>query len=279
MTPMTVPRFIGIARLFGQNAGATLRDAHVAVVGIGGVGAWAVEALARTDVGRLTLIDLDEVCTTNINRQIHATDATVCRPKVEVMQQRVAAFAPGTNVLTHQRFFTPESADELLSVDPRYDVVIDAIDSAKHKTALIAECRRRELQVITVGGAGGRTDPCAIKVADLAHSYHDTLLQMVRKRLRQFHGYPKKGNQPFGIPCVFSPQPVVYPTSDGQITCERPTDDRDKSLRLSCEQGFGAAVFVTGAMGFQAAALAVEHLLDFQPLQPPGPPDRRFVTR
>jgi len=276
---MTDPRFTGIQRLFGRAGLATLRRSHVAVVGIGGVGSWAVEALARTGIGRLTLIDLDEVCTTNINRQIHATDPTVGRAKIEVMAERVKSIAPDTEVVCQQRFFTADSAEALLDCEPAIDVVIDAIDSAKHKTTLIAECRRRGLHVITVGGAGGRTDPCAIRVADLAWSYHDTLLQRVRKRLRQMHGFAKKGDEPFGIPCVFSPQPVIYPTCDGEITNERPLDDRDKSMRLSCEQGFGATVFVTGAMGFQAAALAVEHLLGIEPAPMPGPPDRRYVAR
>jgi tRNA A37 threonylcarbamoyladenosine dehydratase len=276
---MIDPRFTGIERLFGQAGLATLQNAHVAVVGVGGVGSWAVEALARSGVGRLTLIDLDEVCTTNINRQIHATDRTVGRAKIDVMAQRVALFAPQTQVICKQQFLTADSAEALLDVEPAIDVVIDAIDSAKHKTTLIAACRQRGLHVVTVGGAGGRTDPCAIRVADLAWSYHDTLLQMVRKRLRQMHSLPKKGDKPFGIPCVFSPQPVTYPTCDGQITNERPIDDRDKSMRLSCEQGFGAAVFVTGAMGFQAAALAVEHLLGIEPTPMPGPPDRRYVAR
>ena len=267
---MSDPRFIGIERLFGADGLHALQNAHVAVVGVGGVGSWAAEALARSAVGCLTLIDLDEVCTTNINRQLHALDATVGWPKVEVMAQRIRDFAPHARVNAVQRFFLAEHADALLHAQPPFHAVIDAIDSANHKAALIAACRRRGLHVITVGGAGGRTDPAAIRVADLARSCHDTLLQMVRKKLRNLHGFPKKGEQPFHIPCVFCPQPVVYPTCDGRITSQRPTDHRDKSLRLSCEQGFGAAVFVTGAMGFQAAALAVEHILGLPP-RPPTP--------
>ncbi|MBI1372096.1 MAG: hypothetical protein GC159_04965 [Phycisphaera sp.] len=271
------PRFIGVARLFGVAGLDALRAAHVAVVGIGGVGSWAVEALARSAVGRITLVDLDEVCTTNINRQLHATDVTVGQAKVDVMAERVHAIAPDTQVVARQVFFTDKTADELLTPDPPYDVVIDAIDAFKHKALLIAECLRRGIHVVTVGGAGGKTDPSHIRTADLTLSYNDPLLQMVRRRLRQVHGigrvYPQNAPAtPFGVPCVFTPQPVVYPTTTGETCDTKPEELEDRTLRLSCEQGLGAAVFVTAPMGFAAAALAIEHVTGIEHTEPTGPP-------
>jgi tRNA A37 threonylcarbamoyladenosine dehydratase len=265
-------RFIGVQRLFGRDGYDRLRAAHVAIVGVGGVGSWTAEALARTAIGRLTLIDMDEVCTTNINRQLHALSDTVGRAKVDVMAERLHTIDPHLLVETRQRFFTDKTADTLLTADPPYDLVIDAIDSAKYKTLLIAGCTQRDIPVITIGGAGGKTDPSHILTGDLTESYGDTLLQMVRKRLRQNHHFPKLGDVPFDVDCVYNPQPPVYPTECGRTVAERPDTMRDQTLRLSCDQGFGAAVFLTGAMGFAAAALAVQRITQLQHTRPTGPP-------
>lgn len=244
--------------MYGEDAIARLGDAHVTVIGLGGVGSWTAEALARSGVGRLTLVDLDEVCTSNINRQVHATNATVGRSKAVVMAERIAAINPRAVVEVREKFFTDKTADELLS--ERCDFVVDAIDSFKYKVMLIAACRRRGQPVVVCGSAGGRRDATKVETADLAKTYRDGLLQLVRKKLRDEHGFEKRGVEPFGIPAAFCPEPPVYPDRAGGVTCEKPRDAQGRSMRLSCEQGLGAASFVAGTIGFAAAGLVVNRL-------------------
>lgn len=245
-------RFGGIARLFGVPALQRLRSAHVCIVGIGGVGSWAVEALARSGIGKLTLIDLDDVCVSNVNRQLHALDSAVGRPKVEVMADRVRLINSECDVRPVTQFFTEVNAAELL--DPGCHYVVDAIDSVSNKCLLLALCRERNIPVVTSGGAGGRRDPTRIRISDLAVTSHDRLLQKVRDRLRKEHGFPR-GEQKFGIPCVHSPEPPQYPQCDGTMAKTR---GEDTDLRLNCESGFGTATFVTGAFGFAAASIVVQ---------------------
>lgn len=252
------PRFAGIARLYGEDAVARLTAAHVMVIGLGGVGSWTVEALARSGVGRLTLVDLDEVCTSNVNRQIHATDVTVGRSKAVVMAERVAAIHPRATIDVREQFFTDKTADELLA--ERCDFVVDAIDSFKYKVTLIAACRQRDQPMVVCGSAGGRREATKVEVADLAQSYRDGLLQLVRKELRDKHGFTKRGVEPFGIPAAFCPDRPVYPTCEGGVTHEKPRDAQGRSMRLSCEQGLGAAAFVAGTIGFAAAGEVVNRL-------------------
>jgi len=251
-------RFSGIARLFGKAGADRLRRAHVAVVGIGGVGSWSVEALARSGIGQFTLIDLDDVCITNVNRQIPALSGTFGRPKVEVMAERVAAIHPGARITATRAFFTASTADTLLGAG--FDAVLDAIDPLDQKCHLIAGCRRRGVPLVTVGGTGGRRDPLLVRTADLAQATHDSLLQKVRKRLRAEHGFERGKDVRFGVDCVFSTEPQIYPQSDGTV-CEvrKPGSD----LRLDCRSGYGTAAFVTGAFGFAAAALVVRRLAAF----------------
>ena len=246
-------RFGGIGRLYGGEGLARLRAAHVAVIGIGGVGTWAVEALARSGIGTLTLIDLDDICVTNINRQTHALTHTVGQPKVTAMAERIRAINPDCQVHCHQQFYTPETADELLT--PKFDHVLDAIDSVASKVHLLAECRRRGLPVVASGGAGGRTDATSVRMADLGQVTHDRLLAEVRKRLRQSHGFPPPG-QAMGIECVFTPvPPVVLPEAGGE-NCPV----TEAGTRLNCEGGLGSATFVTGVFGFAAAGHIVTRL-------------------
>jgi tRNA A37 threonylcarbamoyladenosine dehydratase len=246
-------RFGGIVRLYGVQAAERIRTAHVAVVGIGGVGSWAVEALARSGVGTLTLIDLDDICTTNTNRQLHTLSTTVGQNKVDVMADRARAIHP--DIVVHRKldFFTASSADTLL--DGSYDVVIDAIDDVANKCRLIAMCVQRGLPVVTVGGAGGRLDPTAIEVADLSRSGGDGLLRDVRRTLRHTWGFAPSGA--WGIPTVFSREAPRYPGADGEV-CDRP--DPSQTLRLDCASGFGTASFVTGTFGLVAAAEALRLL-------------------
>ena len=248
-------RFGGIARLFGREGFARLQCASVCVVGIGGVGSWAAEALARSGVGALTMVDLDEVCVTNVNRQIHALEGTFGQPKAEVMAERVRRIAPECQVRTELQFFTDGTASEILRES--FSAVIDAIDTVANKCRLIAECRARGLPIVVCGAAGGRRDPAQIRVADLACSTHDRLLQKVREQLRREHGFPR-GEQSFGVECVYSPEPPVYPQTDGSV-CGQPEPGGE--LRLNCDRGYGTASFVTGSFGFLAASVVVRRIV------------------
>jgi tRNA threonylcarbamoyladenosine dehydratase len=247
-------RFGGIGRLYGKEGLERIRPAHVCVIGLGGVGSWAVEALARSGIGALTLVDLDDVCISNVNRQLHALDGELGRPKVEVMARRVRAINPDCAVHPLQAFFLKSNADEILQT--RFNYVLDAFDSPSRKCALIALCRERGIPVITSGAAAGRRDPTAVEVIDLAFSSHDRLLQEVRSLLRTRHGFPR-GKNPFGVECVLSREPAVYPAGDGQV-CAVPGTEQD--LRIDCDTGFGTASFVTGTFGFVAAARIVQRI-------------------
>ena len=248
-------RFGGIRRLYGADGLARLSRAHVCVVGIGGVGSWAVEALARTSVGRLTLVDLDDVCVSNVNRQLHALDGEIGQPKVEVMARRARAINPSIEIHTVTEFFSAENAERLLHV--KFDCVLDAIDHLGNKCLLITECRSRSIPLVTCGGAGGRRDPTAIRVADLALASHDRLLQQTRKRLRAEHGFPRQPEEKFGVEAVFSVEPPVFPWRDGTVCADR---EPGSDLKLDCEIGFGTATFVSGAIGFAATACVVAKL-------------------
>ena len=254
-------RFGGIARLYGRAALDRLRHAHVCVIGLGGIGSWSVEALARSGVGALTLVDLDDVCVTNINRQSHALPGTVGRPKVEVLAERLRAIAPDLRVHPVLEFFTAASAETIFT--PRFDYVIDAIDSLSNKCRLIALCRDRQIPLITCGAAGGRRDPTAVRITDLARASHDRLLAQVRKQLRAEHGFPRDPAA-LDVDCVFSPEAPVFPHADGSV-CEtkkaaRASAAAEDPLRLNCNSGLGSATFVTGAFGFAAAAHVVTKL-------------------
>lgn len=241
-------RFGGVRRLYGAAGLQRLRQAHVCVVGLGGVGSWAAEALARSGLGRITLVDLDDVCASNVNRQLHALDGAVGRPKVEVMAERLRAINPAADVEPLVEFFTAENAERLLM--PAFDFLLDCIDNVPNKCLLIARCREKHIPVITTGGAGGRRLAASLQIADLAQTKHDSLLAEVRKRLRKEHGFPQDPKAPFNVPCVFSPEPPVRPED-----CAA-----GENLRLDCESGYGSACFVTGAFGFAAAGCVVNTL-------------------
>jgi tRNA threonylcarbamoyladenosine dehydratase len=223
-----------------------LRAAHIAVIGVGGVGSWTVEALARSGIGKLTLIDADEVCVSNINRQLPAIDGEIGIAKVEALAKRMRAINPELSLEAKQDFFTPESAADLLT--PKFDYIVDAIDSLSNKALLIAECHKRNLRVITSGGAGGKKDGTAVRVTDLAQASHDPLLQKLRKKLRTEFGFSTDAKLPFGIPAVYSPETPTAPES-----CEA-------GLRMDCNSGYGAVTFVTGVFGFAAAGWVVNEI-------------------
>lgn len=256
------PRYTGLLRLFGAAGLARLRAARVCVVGIGGVGSWTVEALLRSGVGALTLVDLDEICASNLNRQIHALDATVGQAKVAVMAERCAAINPDCRVRVVPEFFTADNGAQLLAefgaeAAPGSAWVVDATDDVTNKCHLLALCRARELPVVCCGGAGGRSNALAVRLADLADVSHDRLLGEVRRRLRREHGFPPEG-QRSGLPCVYSTERPVFPQPDGTVCLQR---DLGEGARLNCDWGMGSATFVTGTFGFQAAGWVVRGLV------------------
>ncbi|MDH5766284.1 MAG: tRNA cyclic N6-threonylcarbamoyladenosine(37) synthase TcdA [Gammaproteobacteria bacterium] len=248
-------RFSGIQRLYGITETKILKNAHICIIGIGGVGSWAAEALARTGVEKLTLIDHDDIAASNINRQIHSLSSTLNQSKVEIMSQRIKEINPECNCAVIDDFVTDSTLERHLNKN--YDFVIDAIDSIKFKAAIIYYCKRNKIPIITTGGAGGLTDPTAIEVKDLARTWNDPLAAKVRSRLRHKYGYTKNPKRTFGVQCVFSTEQQSYPRPDGSVSHAKPGI---KGVTLDCNQGFGSATFVTATFGFVAAARAIEKI-------------------
>lgn len=255
-------RFDRMGRLVGDSGMERLFRAHAMVVGLGGVGSFAAEGLARSGVGTLTLVDFDQVCVTNANRQLHALKGTVGRPKAEVMAERMRAINPAALVFAREQFYSASTSDDLLSEAP--DVVIDAIDNLTAKAHLVAACRARGLPLVVCTGASGRMDPMRIKTADLAETRVDPLARELRAMLRKHHGFPDEG--PFGVPAVYTDEAPREPVDLGY--------DRGLGFRCVCPGGdnglhtcdrrnriYGTAGFVTGALGLAAASLAVRALL------------------
>ncbi len=255
-------RFRGTQQLLGEDAFARVARASVCIVGLGGVGSWCVEALARSGVGALTLVDLDEVCETNINRQVHALSTTVGRSKAELLGERVALINPECTITVVKKFFSAATAESILMNS--FDLVIDTIDRNENKTLLLAECVARGIPAITVGAGGNRRDATSATVVDLAKTIHDPLLQIVRKQLRQQYGFPNGERSKFHIPCVYAP------LQRGPRVQEAPGDAcaADVRGRKSCNDGLGSAVYVTGILGFMAAAEAVRLLGEELPAVP-----------
>ncbi|NRA82634.1 MAG: tRNA cyclic N6-threonylcarbamoyladenosine(37) synthase TcdA [Gammaproteobacteria bacterium] len=249
-------RFGGTKRLYGEQAVAKLLQSHVCVIGIGGVGSWAAEALARSAIGEITLIDLDDICVTNTNRQIHATVDTIGQSKVEVMAQRIKAINPDCKVNEIEDFIEPDNLAELITKD--FDYVIDAIDSIKAKVALLVYCKRNKIKIITVGGAGGQQDPTQIQVVDLAKTVQDPLAAKVRNELRRHHNFTKNPKRRFQIDCVFSTEQLVYPTAAGEVCHQKP--QTDGPMKMDCSSGFGATTVVTATFGLVAVARVISKL-------------------
>ena len=244
-------RFGGLERLYGMDGAAAIRRAHVAVVGIGGVGSWAAEALARSGVGALTLVDLDHVAESNINRQIHALDSTVGQAKVQAMRERIAQIHPGCAVQAVEEFVEPGNWPALLP--PGVHAVIDACDEVKAKTAMAAWARDTRILFIACGAAGGKRLAHRVDVDDLARTTHDPLLAQLRYRLRKFHRAPKEGKR-IGIPCVFSREAVAPPDPSCAI-------EGDGSLNC---HGYGSVVSVTATFGQCAAGWVLDRIASGQ---------------
>lgn len=248
-------RFGGIARLYGTAGMAKIRQARVLVIGIGGVGSWVAEALARTGLGYMTLVDLDDVCVTNINRQIHAVNSTVGKFKVDVMKERVATINPYCEVDTKQCFFSPKNLEVIF--DKKYDFVVDACDDFTNKCYLADHCRKNKIPLVVMGGAGGKTDPLQIRVTDMANSANDRLLSKLRKKLRQDFAFPLDNEGEFGMWSVWSHERAVYPTADGCLTHQSP----GLAKNMDCSEGFGSASFVTGAFAFATSSLVIREIV------------------
>lgn len=242
-------RFGGLRRLYGVDGAQRIFGAHVAVVGIGGVGSWAVEALARSGVRRLTLIDLDHVAESNINRQIHALDSSLGQAKVLAMRERIAAFHPGCAVDVIEDFVTADNWPALLGEVPAPDALIDACDQVRAKTALAAWSMARRVPLVSVGAAGGKRLAHAVEMADLAETTHDPLLAQLRYRLRREHGAARDGR--IGVACVFSKEAVAPPDASCQI------EGGDGSLNC---HGYGSVVSVTATFGLCAAGWVLNRL-------------------
>ncbi len=262
MTDDYLQRFGAVGRLYGRAGLERLHAAHVCVVGIGGVGSWTIEALARTGIGALTLIDLDDVCITNVNRQLHALDGQIGRPKVDALADRVCLIHPGCRIAAVPEFFTQATADALLA--QTFSFVVDATDKLGNKCLLITACRARQIPVLTIGGAGGKRDGTQVRVRDLAHTEQDELLRQVRRKLRREFGFTQglhisnpSVQEPFDIPAVFSPEKPVFPHSDGTCSAE---PEPGASTTLDCASGFGTAAHVTAAFGLAAAGEVVRRI-------------------
>lgn len=251
-------RFAAIQRLYGDRAYALLPQLHLCVVGIGGVGSWVAEALARSGVGTLTLIDFDTVALGNVNRQLPAMSGTVGDKKIAVMAGRIRAINPACDCRPVDDFVTADNLATHLAPAQGYDYVIDAIDSIKFKAAMIHHCRRNKIPIITTGGAGGLTDPTMIHVKDLSKTYNDALAAKVRGALRDRYGFPRDTKKNFGVECVFSSQQPVYPRADGTVGHEKPGIH---GVHLDCRFGYGSISFVTAAFGMVAAGRALNKAL------------------
>ena len=249
-------RFGGIARLYGTAALRRFQGAHVCVIGVGGVGSWIVEALARSAIGRLTLIDLDNVAESNSNRPIQALSGTIGQAKIAALAERIAQINPLCRVTLVEDFIAPDNLDQMIG-GHGFDYVIDAIDNVRAKAALIAYCRARDIALITIGSAGGQTDPTKIAIRDLSKTEQEPLLKMVRKRLRKEYGFPNSIKTKFHVDAVFSMEPLSFPEAEASCAL----DEHDAAAGagvsgLNCA-GFGSSMVVTATFGMVAAG----HLL------------------
>lgn len=245
MTADVERRFSGVVRLYGETGAARLRSAHVCVVGIGGVGSWVAEALARSAVGAITLVDLDMVAESNTNRQIHALGDHYGKAKVDAMAERIAAINPECRVTTVEDFIAPENTPDLLGGG--FSMVVDAIDQVRAKAAMIAYCRQRGTRIVTAGAAGGQLDPTQVRLADLAQTVQDPLLAKLRSLLRREYGFPRDTKKKFGVLAAYSTEALRYPARELICASDSPSGG------LNCA-GFGSSVCVTSVFGMALAA-------------------------
>lgn len=237
-------RFSGVEQLYGKKALKCFTRAHIVIIGIGGVGSWVVEALARNAVGKLTLIDMDVVSESNINRQLPALSSTLGRNKIDVMAERIRDINESCECNLIDDFITEDNIQSFISSD--VDYVIECIDSSRVKAAVIAFCKKNKTKIITIGGAGGQVDSTLIKISDLSNTIHDPLLSKTRKILRKKYGFTDNIKRRFAIPCVYSTEHVKKSGASG--------------AGLSCAGGLGSSVMVTASFGFIASSYVLKKL-------------------
>lgn len=248
-------RFGGIARLYGKNALLKFKNSHVVIVGLGGVGSWASEAIARSGIGKITLIDPDDICVTNTNRQLPALEGDYGKFKADALRERLLKINPELEIVVHKEFIGEKNVELLLNPHP--DFVIDGIDSLKHKISLLTYCRDQKISLVTVGGTAGKWDPSKLRIGDLGESFNDRLIMRVRKKLRAHYNYPPTEKIMYGIDCIYSTEQAVYPDGEGGV-CHITPEAENK--RLDCFTGMGSATFVTGSAGFMAASVVLKRL-------------------
>lgn len=253
-TQQTQRRFSGVSRIYGDIAFQNFQNAHICIIGLGGVGSWVVEAFARSAIGSITLVDLDHVAESNINRQLQATSETLGKAKTSALADRILSINPDCHITEIEEFISPDNQAEIL--DQGYDWVIDCIDNFRVKASLIHYCRRNKIKLLTIGGAGGMTDPSKIQITDLSRSCQDPLLSKVRKLLRQDYHFPTNPARRFNVPCVYSEEHLVYSDGNGGVSANKPRGAA--AFGLNCAGGFGSSVCVTASFGFYAAS----HVLD-----------------
>ena len=256
-------RFGGIARLYGDAGVSRLNSAHICIIGLGGVGSWVAESLARSAVGQLTLIDMDVVSESNINRQLVALEPEIGRDKGLVLKDRIKQINGACNVTYIDEFVSKENLDQLIQCD--YDYVIDCIDDFRTKAALIAYCKKHKIRILTTGGAGGQIDPSKVSQVDLSRTQQDVLLAKTRKLLRQDYGFARNIKRSFGVPCVYSDEQLVYPDGNGGLSSQRPAPDLDAGQTnnaLNCAGGMGSVTHVTGTFAFFASGFVISQIVN-----------------
>lgn len=251
-------RFSGIGRLYGQRALEAIARAHFVVVGLGGVGTWTAEALARSGVGELTLIELDDVCVTNTNRQSHALKTHIGQSKNQVIATRLREINPEIIVHSVEDFLDADNMGQLIG--KQHHVVIDAMDAAHIKATLVAYCLRIKVRLVTVGSSGGKSNPQLVTVDDLGRSISDPMLAKIRTQLYRHHNFSRDKNRRFRVDAVYSSEQMLYPQPDGSVCMNKQA--MQDGVRLDCAGGFGSSVMVTGTFGFLAAARAIERYLE-----------------
>jgi len=247
-------RFGGIERLYGLEVFRAFKSTHACIIGIGGVGSWVAEGLARSGIGEITLIDMDDICVTNINRQIQALTSNVGELKTEVMAARLKDINPDIIVHIEDCFLTRENTRELIA--EKYDTIFDAIDSVKPKAQLIWHCKRNKIPLLCAGGAGGLTDPSQIEITDLARTFNDALSSKTRSWLRREYNYSTNPKRKLDVDFVYSKEQTHYPKADGSVCKSK--SEMDGSVKLDCSSGFGSSTAVTASF----AMFAVAHMLN-----------------
>lgn len=237
-----------MARLYGEAGLVRLAKSHVAVIGVGGVGSWIVEALARSGVGQITLMDFDDVCVSNFNRQVLATDETVGKFKIDVLAERIKTINKECQLNLINDRFSPETAEAFFSKS--YDYIVDAFDNGPGKAFLAHHCKTHKKKLIVLGSVGGKADPSKIKIDDLSRSTEDSLLAFMRKKLRSEYGFPRFKNKKFFIPCVYSTEKYTYP------------EDTKEIKKLDCGGGMGAITHLAGSFGFFAVSRVLSDLVE-----------------